>query len=57
MNDEQQTDGRDTSDNHSAPDDRVVVDKLIGSSSNMMLAITAPTHPPTIWAITYKTVS
>ena len=46
-----------TSDSHSAPDDRLLVDRLIGSSSNMMLASTAPAHPPTVCAMAYRIVS
>ena len=39
-----------TSENHSAPEERTWVDTSNAGSSNMTLAITAPTQPPTTWA-------
>ena len=39
-----------TSDSHSAPDDRVLVDSSTAGSSNMRLATMAPRQPPMIWA-------
>src|SRR2546423_15513166 len=39
-----------TSPTHSPLVDRAWVERLMGSRSNMMLAITAPTQPPAIWA-------
>ena len=39
-----------TSDNHSAPDDRDLVDHSTAGSSNIRLATIAPRQPPTIWA-------
>ena len=41
-----------TSDSHSAPDERTFVESLIAVSSNITLAMTAPTQPPMIWATT-----
>ena len=46
-----------TSENHKAPDDRSFVDQFTASSSNMMFAIIAPTHPPMICTIEYNTNS
>src|SRR4051794_6699749 len=37
---------------HSAPDERVWVERVIASRSNMRLATTAPTQPPTTCATT-----
>ena len=39
-----------TSESHRAPEERTWVDTSNAGSSNMTLAITAPTQPPTTWA-------
>ncbi len=39
-----------TSDSHRAPEDRTWVETSMAGSSNITLAITAPTQPPAIWA-------
>ena len=46
-----------TSDNHNAPDDRVVVDSSTAGRSNIRLATIAPRQPPMIWATMYRPVS
>ncbi len=38
------------SDSQSAPDERACVEKSMAGMSNIRLAITAPAHPPMIWA-------
>ena len=39
-----------TSASQSAPDERVLVERSMAGSSNIRLARTAPTQPPTTWA-------
>ena len=45
------------SDSQRAPDERVLVERVIARRSNMRLAITAPTQPPKTWAPTKPTAS
>ena len=39
-----------TSDSHSAPEERTVVEGSMAGSSNIRLATMAPRQPPAIWA-------